>query len=291
MNEQESSDAMTIEVPSDLRGCHPLISQTRRVLEKQKPDERSLLQSIDKGILSIRVTRNSLQRALRIMEAIINVAESRGWTVKPRDEKGGGAIVIGEDDVGIQISEKINRFEIPPEKPTDGWYWKRYRYEATGLLTLEITDYLGDSMRRSWSDGKRQRLEDVLGEFVAAIAPAAEALRHRRLKWAERERQRKEEELQRQLLERRVIAERSRRDRLLEQSNWYQQAAALRTLINDFRGRELSPTWTEETRTRWINWAQKMADRLDPFHNGYFSQRLAESAFDSELDCHPARYL
>ena len=280
---------MTIEVPSDLRGCHPLISQTKRVLERQKPDERSLLQSIDKGILSIRVTRNSLHRALRIMEAIINAAESHGWAVKPQNEKDGCAIVIGDDAVGIYISEKVNRFEIPPTKPTEGWYWKRYRYEATGLLTLEITDYVGNSMRRSWSDGKRQRLEVVLGDFVEAIAPAAEALRKRRLEWAERDRRRKEEELQRQQLERRVIAERSRRDKLLEQSNWYQQSIALRRLIADFRGQELPPFWTEEARTRWLEWAQKMADRLDPFHNGYFSQHLAESEFESELACQPAR--
>jgi hypothetical protein len=211
--------------------------------------------------------------------------------VKPRDEKSGCAIVVGEDDVGVYIGEKINRLEIPPEKPTEGWYWKRYRYEATGLLTLEITDYLGNSMRRSWSDGKRQRLEDVLGEFVAAIAPAAEALRKRRLEWAEWKRRQKEEELQRQQLERRMIAERSRRDKLLEQSNWYQQSTALQRLITDFRGQELPPFWTEEARTRWLNWAQRMAQRLDPFHNGYFSQHSAESEFESELDCRSARYL
>src|ERR1700676_4922610 len=88
-------------IPSDLRGCHPLISQTKRVLEKKKPDERSLLQSIENGILNIRVTQNALHRALRIMQAIISAAESRGWTVRPRGEKTGCAIVIGDDDVGL----------------------------------------------------------------------------------------------------------------------------------------------------------------------------------------------
>lgn len=292
MNEKHKNVPRTAHaIPSDLRGCHSVVSQTKHALENQKPDERSLTQSIDKGILNIRVTRKSLHRALRIMEAIIRASESRGWRLKPRDDKSDSAIVIGDDAIGIRISERINRFEIPPEKPTDGWYWKRYRYEATGLLTLEITDYLGDSMRRSWSDGKRQRLKDVLEEFLAGIAAAGEALRKRRLELVEWKRQWKEKELERQHLEGRIMAERVRRDKLLEQSNWYQQAAVLRRLITAFSEQELPQFWTEEARSRWLNWAQRMAQRLDPFHNGYFGQDLAESKFESEMDCQPRGYL
>jgi len=46
---------------------------------------------------------------------------------------------------------------------------------------LEIFDYLGNGMRRSWSDGKYQRLEDVLPQFIDGLAAASNALRIRRL--------------------------------------------------------------------------------------------------------------
>jgi hypothetical protein len=45
MKGQHSSSAdsastdTSISVPSDLHGCHPLISQTRKALEQEKPDE------------------------------------------------------------------------------------------------------------------------------------------------------------------------------------------------------------------------------------------------------------
>jgi hypothetical protein len=76
------------------------------------------------------------------------------------------------------------------------WYYgQRYCYEPAGLLILEIFDYLGDGMRRSWSDGKRRRLEDVLAEFINGLANASEAIRVRRVEREECHRQYQEEEL------------------------------------------------------------------------------------------------
>jgi len=50
-------------------------------------------------------------------------------------------------------------------------------------------------MRRSWSDGKRRRLEDVLAEFINGLANASEAIRVRRVEREEWHRQYQEEEL------------------------------------------------------------------------------------------------
>jgi hypothetical protein len=46
-----------VEVPADWRGCHPLVPQTKRALEKAKPDETLLLWSRAEGILSVCVSR------------------------------------------------------------------------------------------------------------------------------------------------------------------------------------------------------------------------------------------
>jgi hypothetical protein len=266
-DQEQNARVQCFPVPIDLRGCHPLISQTKRIVEKEKPDERSLLRSTQKGILNVTVTRGSLHRALRIMQAIITAAESRGWSVKPKSEEAGCAIKIGDDELGITISERVSRFEIPPEKPTEGWYWKRYRYEPTGVLTLDITDYVATARRHAWSDGKRRKLEEMLPEFIDGLVAAAEARRRWKLELEERDRRWKQEQLEQERLEERIKAERRRRDELFLHLEWYDRSVARKNLIATFRQHELPRAWSEEARNRWVDWAGKMADMLNPFHN------------------------
>jgi hypothetical protein len=168
----------------DRRSCHPLITKTRRLLKRGKPDERHLKYAVGGKTMSVRVSSGAIERALKILEAIILLCESRGWAVTPPDDKSSAEVCIDQDPVSFGISEKISRFQINTDDPDEGtWRYRTdYRYEATGMLTLEILDYLGPGMRRSWSDGKRQRLENVVPEFIAGLATTSEALRIRRLK-------------------------------------------------------------------------------------------------------------
>jgi hypothetical protein len=105
--------------------CHPLISQTRKALEQEKPDERGILRSTQKGILNVTVSRASLHRALRIMQAVLTAAESRDWSFITRKEEASCAIKIGDDEMGVRISERVKRFEIPREKPPPRMVFQR----------------------------------------------------------------------------------------------------------------------------------------------------------------------
>src|SRR5205823_14218395 len=84
-----------------------------------------------------------------------------------------------------------------------------------------------------------------------------------------------------------------RREELLEQSRCYKQAAGVRKLVADFRSASANlPTfWSDETRGRWTSWAERIADRLNPFRNSYFSEKLAQTDFEPELDCRQTNYL
>jgi len=287
MNGKQTNSTQSTNIKtSDLRGCHPIVSETKRALEKARPDERSLLRSIQNGILNVAVTRGSLQRALRIMQTVVKMTASRGWKIKPTRREAGCAIAIGHDEIGIRLSEKVGRFEIPPEQPTTGWYWKQYRYEPTAVLTLEITDYVAGARRRAWSDGKRRKLEEILPEFIDGLAAAAEERIVWKRKLEEQERQWKEAETQRQELESRKRVELERRQSLSKHVDAYAEAQSLRKLVADFRLFENLPVfWTEEARNRWAGWAESIADKLDPFQNGYFSEKLAQTDFEPSLNC------
>jgi hypothetical protein len=284
----------TVQIPGDLRGCHALITKTRGSLKLAKTDERNLKRAAGDGVLKVCVSRESIDRALKILEAIIRACEARGWSVAAPDARSSAEIRIGDDPVSFGISEKIARFEIKTDDPAkDKWYWRpRYRYQSTGLLTVEIFDYLGDGMRRSWSDGKRQRLEELLSEFIDGAERASAALRARRLEREEWERQYRLEELRRQELALRIKKEIGRREQLATQLKGWSQANALRQIIAELQQRRGtdSNVWPSAGVTHWLHWAEGMLRRFDPFLNGYFSNALIDDDADAGLDCEQAIY-
>ena len=275
-----------IVVPDDLRGCHPLISATRKSLESSKPQENQLLHAVHAGTLSVAVSRSSMHRALRIMEAIIVAAEAFGWKVESPGERGGTQITPENVPVSLELIEKVDRSE--KERPPNVQYWyKTYSYAPTGHLVIRITNYLDNGMRRSWSDGKLQRLENVLPEVFAGVKLAAEHLQKRRLEFEERERQWAEERRKREELEKRVKIEKERRDQLeLEMVGW-QKAKVIRGFCDALQARaQNSPDeFPAESTNRWLAWARALASKHDPFENRYIQKAIQDENLDPNLDC------
>ena len=118
-------------------------------------------------------------------------------------------VVLGEE-VAIRLEECIRQVEKPKRAvPVHEWvpFEQRYEFQSTDLLTLRILDIPGGSrVRQSWRDGKKQRVENCLNQFVIGLVEAAEAIKAARL---ERERA---AEAQREA-ERRRLVELERRER------------------------------------------------------------------------------
>lgn len=185
--------ASHIKVPDDLHGCHKLISKTRKALQAVTPDHNSLVWTRMTGLLNVKVSRGAVPRALRIFQAIITGAESRGWKVKASTEKSECAIAIGEDDVTLRLREKLKRFENRSSSSS----WTSYTFEPTGQLMLEITCYVGTTNNRGWWDTKTWPLENQINDVVEGIGTAGEALRKLKIEQAEREKHWKEEQAKR----------------------------------------------------------------------------------------------
>jgi hypothetical protein len=142
-------------------------------------------------------------------------------------------------------------------------------------------------MRRTWSDGKKQRLENILDEFLDGVQAASASNKKRRLERERREREWREEERQREENERRMKTERNRRAGLFVQCSGRDKAAAIRQMIVEVRRRASkgSDDWLGEDTARWIDWANGLADRADPFTNGYFVRALKWTELDADLEC------
>jgi len=111
----------TIIVSKKLGKAHPLVKQSTEILKNCKPDPIGILRAPGRGCLNIKVSRKSLSRALRIMEALIRALDKRGGSVSISE--GSTRVSILDVRLGFGISEQIARKKIEAkELDLDGYY-------------------------------------------------------------------------------------------------------------------------------------------------------------------------
>ncbi len=160
--------------------------------------------------------------------------------------------------------DSIRRGEPRPKgDDVKAWFEWRHRnpppwyiHRPSGRLSLVIRSW-SYGQRKSWCDGKRQKLEDLPNEFIASILRTAE---RRRIDREERERQEREEaelRLKRELEQARRELEAARRRDLEERVRKFEFAAAVKRLVEAMRNRG-TEALTDET-IAWITWAEALA--------------------------------
>lgn len=280
--EREQTVAMTVVVPGDLQNPHPLIASSRGALRRSALRARETVLT-ERRCLDIVVSREQLDRALRIMDAVIKALKQRGYEVEATEpdlvaktrvsrydsgEKGRSrtGVHIGDAFVEFALEEHVE----PEGRPPPGadfntrWEWslkhpgQGHRKRATGRLGFRICslEFLGPP-RKSWRDGKTKRLEDMLNDFIAGLIDLAE--RHRL--WQERlererrqraeEERRRQEEARRRELEQKQLADLERRI-----ADWA-KARTVDELVDAVAG-ATAPDVPEG----WLTWARAHAARL-----------------------------
>jgi hypothetical protein len=292
-----------IVVPETLENPHKLVAISARYLEKAEP-ERGVVSAPRRSCLDMAVSPASLTRALRIMDALIKAMEAAGLTVEvaaveeptteTRRDHGYGfdpqreettpqppervtRTLCDEEWIQFRLSERVRRFrdQGPPAPDGSRSRWETaYDYEATGELALELTNVTAPAVRAKWHESKKQRLEEMLGEFLAYLPTVAlsyklerEAEKRRRAEERAAQQRRLEEQQRRWEREERQREEKHREEAFEAEAALWRRAqdvrdyvaAALATL--DERG--LSPENEQSERER-LAWALAYADRLDP---------------------------
>ena len=276
-----------ITVPETLRGAHPLVSQSLHILELSEKDNVGLLQP-PKGYLDVMVSKDSLRRALRIMDALIKTFEGRGYPVKVLNDKDSGATVVELMDVKVPIGIREIVASRKEEADDDGNVEGRYvfrhdrfkfRTAPSGDLCLEIEPRRGyysssGGRRRKWSDGQRGKLEDYLSSFVVGVINIAVGKREAKLEserrereWQEQERQRAKQEAARAAMMERINKERAKVDKLSTDAAAWTKSRQIRDYIAAIRAKAKADgqdigAGSEDG--KWLIWAEQQADRLDP---------------------------
>jgi len=275
---REEAKEIPIEVAKTLRGAHKLVSLANRELQSAKVDEHGLIIPPPKVPLDIRVTKGRLRRALLVMDALLKVLEERGHGVHA-----GPRVVLLGVNLRFGISESLEtRQEEPEHHDLDGPYrFGHSRFDqkrvASGRLELQIDHgqaYWSLGCRRTWRDGKKQRLEDSLSSVVRGLVKLAGRLKEHDEEQRRRAQELREEEQRRQEVARiraekaaLIEAERARVGELIKSASSWQTSQTLRAFIEATKkahAAECGSMAHDSEFKQWIAWAIQQADRLDP---------------------------
>jgi hypothetical protein len=248
---------------------HPLIVQTRSAFRHAQILDNKILRA-ESGGLDVRVSKESLDRAIRIMAAIVAAIEELGFTVAIESQQ--TVVRMYGQVIRFGLAEKINRIEViaqSKEGPFDRvltYGSKFFRPQLSGRLLIEAGT-AWKPRQRSWIDGKAQCLEDQIPRAIAGFMRLALASR------AEQQRRDAEKHEERRIAEecanlaKSIKAEQSKVSALRNATAQWLRAQQIRSFVSVARDTAVQKGQSTQPGSQfgdWIIWALQQADRLDP---------------------------
>jgi hypothetical protein len=267
----ERTEAPVILVPEVLTDPHPLVAHTILALRRAKPAKNGTLPRSSSGdYLDVRVSLGTVDRAMRVMDALLRACEDRGYAVsiQIQEKEAVSQVEVDGEAVAFHVEEGIDTVAISPEerKPVRGLSWQgapERKDVPNGLLGFHIDAdwywYQGNA-RRSWRDGEEQRLEECLGQVLVGLEAAAVAIKGSRAESEARDRRFKEEARQRKRDAWLASGEKKRREVIHEELGSLRLINELRAYVALRRRHVADPSQVLE---EWLSWVSAYADELE----------------------------
>jgi hypothetical protein len=271
-----------IVVAGVLTDLHPKVKMAERSLRSASAGEHNILRPRAKHRLDIRVTRQTLDRALRIMDALLKALEARGYAVAiSESEPAITSARVLEEELQFFIEEPIQHAEHKPtpqeklEAALHPWIrWPPYDSAPSGSLQLRIANANRLGVRQTWADGAKQRLEGCLNKFAEGLVRAAAATKVERARREQLHRKWEEEERRRAERQRLRWQEEQRAHELERQVGRWRKGREMREYLETLKQAEsldLPSDLGIESLQDWVAWATAYAARLDPLAQGSVS--------------------
>jgi hypothetical protein len=217
-----------VEVAPEIQvGEHKKVASTRAAVQKSRSTDRVTVGG--KGRFRLLVAPASGERACSVLDKLVAAVEAKGWSLDSMEQ--GYAIVADGETVGFMIEEKLDRVphivtaaELKEKAEYDrkcaladrGIGYRPWReppipehdHVPNGELVLKFDrEYDAGGVRRTYSDGKRQRLEALIPAMIDTLEDWASSVKRRREERAEQKRQWEEQDRKRKDIERQVRVE------------------------------------------------------------------------------------
>jgi hypothetical protein len=247
---------------------HPLIQKTKAVLNGARSNDRGILwagREVD--WLDLRVSKECLARALRIVAGLIHMLEQEGFqiVVEKKASESTSAIVCGEN-IRFGLMERSRQIKSAAPPSPSGYVYNSIKLEPTGILSIEVWNYYSGGPQKVWRDREGTLLEGQLPRCVAGMMKIALKQRAERKKREEEElaKEKKIEEVMQEL--RRIEAEEKKIRTLKKEAVLWLRAERIRKYIA--AAREAAQKKSDESERgkvlEWAKWAEQQADRIDP---------------------------
>lgn len=218
------------------------------------------------------------------MDALVKGLERRGYIVSvPAKQWHRGTIIAGFGDTDqLRLRElKLRQAHVPTAEEQkrskqypNASFVDRYDYVASGRLQLELMLEDGHFPLKSFRDGAKRKLEDLIADVPLAIlrvidhyrrcaAIRADEARQR----AEVERQEQEEEEQRRLEAQRRKEEQQRNEALFVEAEQWARCRTLRSYLDAVRVAAIEKHGFIEKGSdldQWLEWGDQVAGLHDP---------------------------
>lgn len=286
--ERERDPALRISVAPELEDPHPLVRAAKRLLSKSKPDREGLLCVHDERCLRIQVSGAALDRALRVMNALIRACEERQLPFEvtplvPHSERTyesrqfSNVTRIQVEGVWIRLRLR-ERWSIVPktEKPSPDltaaelrrWDWEhRPDRVPSGNLELHLAADIGEAL---FVDRGKRRMEDMLNDAIVRMHElAADVRRWRFERDAARERA-EAEAIERRREEARVAEEKRRLAVMTESVQAWRLSRDIREYVAEaltLAARAGLDSTTSPNLMATLAWAKEYADQSDPMRD------------------------
>ncbi|HWZ15442.1 MAG TPA: hypothetical protein VNW95_09410 [Mucilaginibacter sp.] len=234
-------------VPAKLKDADPLVAVAAKALQEGDPlYGLEGMYETRRGQLPIRVSKNNMDRALRIMDTLVKCWRRRGYEIGFADKE--TKVHLRNVELRISLRETVRM--LPKKKASDP-----QRYESTGLLAFKVDGWL----EREWKDGKVP-LENNVAEILDHMEIAARDLEHI---WVENEVRRKKDVAEQQVKAAEIRSneqENKAFETLILEAQRWQQLRVLDDYLNELsRSIPRTPAFEE-----WLNWARNRRRIFDP---------------------------
>lgn len=223
--------------------------------------------------LNMVVSKESLSRANRIMDALIKTTELEGWVWC--GEVGTPTLVTVN---GINIKIMVRELRVAKKVKNAPGAWREFTrtLEWTGRICISIDDWQARGSQKKWRDTSKIRLESMLRKVVVGIREVAVVLKQaRELREAEK-RSFSAAWKKREALERELKEVQRKQDALVAMATEWAKVESLRRFLKSASDRiGQLPENKRLLAMDWLRWAQAQADAIDRLH-GDWSQVIEE---------------
>lgn len=279
-------------VPVQVSRYHPFVRQTKKAFTDRFA-ARGLCYpswSAEEARLSIKVAKESIPRALLLMDTLLKAFEDRGHKVvfEPTEHRKEVCFDIQGEKFSLQLREKTKMIRLSEAERKKSYLYNLVRYEAAGLFELQLHGCSSHCLLATWKDGVRTKLEHQLNEVLIAMIVGVERERDWRKHQEEYERQRREAERKRWQQQEERRKEQQKIQELEQMMDFSDKAMRIREFMQEVCShveQTNGPIAEGSELACWIAWALDYADRIDPL--GRKSQPHA--AQDSVVEAAPSR--